>query len=55
MPDRVDPDVKAVQPPGAHAVVDGTPAEAERDELRSGDDPVLPVRQSGDRPLTCAS
>ena len=50
--DRVDADMKPVQPPTRHAMVDGTSAEPERRKLRARDDAVLPVREPGDSQLT---
>jgi hypothetical protein len=53
--DCIHPDVKPVQPPTRHAMVDGTSAEPERGKLRARDHAVLAVGESGDPPLTCAS
>lgn len=55
VPDRVDPDVQPVQPPGPDAMVDPSPAEPEAHELRTGDDAVLPIGNQRDPHLTLAS
>jgi hypothetical protein len=48
MPDRVHASVDAMQPRGAHAVVDGRHAQTDRHKLTAPDDTVLTFGQPGD-------
>ena len=49
MTERVDAAMDRLEPSGRNAVLDAVASEAERDELRSRDDPVLRVGQVGER------
>ena len=49
MADRVDAAMNTPQTPEAQTVIDRAIGESESRELRPGDDPVLPLRQPGNR------
>lgn len=51
MSDQVDPSMDAVQPSCAQAVIDGTAAQTERDQLLSCDDAVLGRSEARDLPI----
>ena len=51
MPDRVHPSMQDVQAPALDPVTDRAPAEAQRKQLRSGNDSVLALGEAGDRAI----
>ena len=51
VPDRVDPAVQRMQPPGLQTSRDLMPCEPERDQLAARDDPVLTAREVTDQPI----